>query len=111
MKDFQEQNLTLMQNKINELQEENANLKSKLLSEADVKMIVSKSLDNRNLLNSIGGEDSKRRNSQSSNEAIHLKIKGGSGRFTNNYNKGSSLRKSLAESNDSDQKKEPTNEL
>lgn len=110
MKDFQEQSVNTLQAKINELQEENAMLKSKMLTEADVKMIISKAMDNR-MAKSEHDEDLQRRNSQSFNEPISLQIKGAKGRFLGGVNKNNNLRQSVTGSNDSDDKKEPTTEL
>ena len=98
MKDFQEQSIGTLQNKINELQEENNRLKAKILTEADVKMIVSKTLDNKNNQNnhnfyrSEPMEEKKKRSSFSQNEPINLQIKTSKGRFRNNFSKGSNLK-------------------
>lgn len=109
MKDFQEQSITSLQNKINELTEENTKLKNQVLTEADVKMIISKTLDTRKL---TSDEDSSgRRNSQSLNEPISLQIKGNKGRFLGGLNNKNNNRQSLAASNSSEEQKNSTSEL
>lgn len=77
MKEFQELTINELNKKIAELQEENSRLRSKILSENDVKMIVAKAIENKfgekqDSLNNI-----ERRKSQSFKEPISLQIKGG----------------------------------
>jgi hypothetical protein len=107
MKDFQEQNLSMLQTKLNDLQEENNRLRSKMLTESDVKMIVSKAVDNNSASRTDATDDSGRRKSHTFNEPISLQIKGGKGRFYNGLNKSATAK----DSTDSDTKKEPTHEL
>ena len=99
MKEFQEQTVTAIQNKINELIEENNRLRESMLSENDVKMIVAKALDNQN---NGDYQNNGRRNSQT-NQPISLQIKGGRGRFNRGFNNSNS-KNSMRDSTDSDNK-------
>lgn len=108
MKDFQDQNLNMLQTKINELQEENSRLRAKMLTESDVKMIVSKAVENSAASKADANDENGRRKSHTFNEPISLKIKGGKGRFYNGINRSGTTK----DSTDSDNKnKEPTHEL
>lgn len=112
MKDFQEQSVNQIQQKLNEIQEENSRLRAKMLTEADVKMIVAKALENK----TIGGLDSTdeagKRKPLSMNEPISLQIKGGRNRFPNGApSTNSKNRSSLSNSTESDQKRDSTFEL
>lgn len=91
---------------MNELIEENNKLRASMLTENDVKMIVTKAIDKQNGEN----EDTIKRNSYTSNQPISLQIKGGRGRFNNKLgnNKGGNSNK---DNTDSDYKKDPTFEL
>lgn len=111
MKDFQEQSLNLLQTKINELQDENARLKAKMLTESDVKMIVAKAIDSKTPRH---GEfdDFSRRKSQSFHEPLSLHVKSGKGRFgVAKGPKNNNLKNSLTNSSNSDDKKDHVFEL
>lgn len=107
MKDFQDQNLNMLQTKINELQDENTRLRAKMLTESDVKMIVSKAVENSATSRADANDDNGRRKSHTFNEPISLQIKSGKGRFYNGINQSATTKNST----DSDKNKEPTHEL
>ena len=109
MKDFQDQSLNQIQNKLNELIEENNKLRSKMLTEADVKMIVAKAIDNRVDLNSVSTSESIRRKSMTNGEGINLQIKHFKNRFSGTNNQKN--KQSLKDSTNSDPKKDTTSEL
>lgn len=112
MKDFQEQSVNQIQMKLNEIQEENSRLRSKMLTEADVKMIVAKALENKNMGGLDATDEAGKRKPLSMNEPISLQIKGGRNRFTNGAPSiNSKNRSSLSNSTESDQKRDSTYEL
>lgn len=109
MKDFQDQSLNQIQLKINDLIEENNRLRSKMLTEADVKMIVAKAIDSRAELGSSSTNDSNRRKSLSNGEGISLQIKSLKNRFSGTNSLKN--KQSLKDSTDSEPKKDSTSEL
>lgn len=104
MKDFQDQSLNQIQLKLNELIEENNRLRAKMLTEADVKMIVAKAIDSRAELNSSSTNDSNRRKSLSSGEGISLQIKSLKNRFP--APSSTKNKQSFKDNTDSESKKE-----
>lgn len=110
MKDFQDQTINQIQMKLNELIEENNKLRSKMLTEVDVKMIVAKAIDARMQSGADANDDFNRRRSQSSNEPISLQIKSGRNRFANGLNAAKN-KPSTRDSTDSENKKDATFEL
>jgi hypothetical protein len=105
VKEFQEQNITQINEKLNLLIEENNRLKEAMLTENDVKMIVSKAMDKQN----TDADDVTRRGSTSGSQPISLQIKGGRGRFNRGFNGAS--KNSNKDSTDSDNRKDATLEL
>ena len=80
-----------------------------MLTEADVKMIVAKAIDNRAELGSSSTNDSNRRKSLSNGEGISLQIKSLKNRFSGTNSLKN--KQSLKDSTDSEPKKDSTSEL